>query len=119
MINLKEINKETISKYNLEVINFDIDENEFFIMIENSSWWVLGIDEKEDILYVQNDGDGIFNNISFNDIQDLEINNYTLIGVVDEFIPGMISTRNNEEPIEDAKDFVKSKMVYKVKYGGV
>ena len=65
MINLKEINKETISKYNLEVINFDIDENELFIMIKNSSWWVLGIDEKENILYVQNDGDGIFHNISF------------------------------------------------------
>lgn len=117
---MKNLTEEQLFKYNLEIIAFDIsDDDEFFVNIENSSWWVLGIDEVNDILYVQNDGDGIFHNISYADIEALELNNYILIGVVDEFIPGMISTRDNENPIQDAKDFIDAKCVYKVKYGGI
>lgn len=120
MLNMHNLSEQDIFKYNLEIIAFDIsDDDEFFVNIENSSWWVLGIDEEKDILYVENDGDGIFHNISYADIEDLELNNYTLIGVVDEFIDGMISTRDNENPIQDVKDFIDAKCVYKVKYGGI
>ena len=120
MLDIKNLTKEQLEKYNLEIIAFDIsDDDEFFVQIQDSSWWVLGIDEEKDILYVENDGDGIFHNISYSDIEDLELNNYILIGVVDEFIPGMISTRHNENPIEDVQSFIDMKCVYKVKYGGI
>lgn len=118
MINLKEISQETISKYNLEIIDFDIDENEFFIMIKNSLWWVLGIDEEKDLLYVQYDGDGVFHNIDTRGINDLEDNDYVLVGCCDEYVPGIISTRDIANPIDDAKDFINSGTVYRIKYIG-
>lgn len=118
MINLKEISQETISKYNLEIIDFDIDENEFFIMIKNSLWWVLGIDEEKDLLYVQYDGDGVFHNIDTRGINDLEDNDYVLVGCCDEYVPGIISTRDIANPIDDAKDFINLGTVYRIKYVG-
>lgn len=121
MLDLNNLTKEQLIKYNLEIDDncSGFEDNEFFIRIEHSDWWVVGIDETKDIIYVQNDGDGIFHNISYTDIEDLEMNNYALIGVQRTFIDGMISTADKEDPIGDVIDWIDAKRVYKIKYGGI
>lgn len=121
MLDMHFLSKKDMTKYNLQkdVNDLGCDKGASFIRIKDSEWIVLGIDEKQDILYVANDGDGIFHNLDGYSIDDLEENDYILLGRQKEYISGMISTRNIADPVDDVKNFIDMGVVYKVKYIGV
>lgn len=117
MVDMHFISEKDAFKYNLEKDEMRkygscFEEYEYTWKIDNTDWWVVGINTKTNIVYAQID------QLSFGAIQDLELNNYALIGVVEEFEPGMISTRNFENPTKDIKEFIEEKMVYKLEYRG-
>lgn len=123
MLDMHFLSDKAMLKYNLEreePMYDDFDEGTFFIKIDNTDWWVLGINEQQNIVYAQCDTNvrGL-NGISTTAIESLELNEYALIGVQRSFVPGMISTRVIENPIDDVKDFISSGQVFKLKYIGV
>ena len=120
MLDMHFLTQKTMYKYNLEKQKDECgcDPGAFFIKLQNSEWWVLGIDEEKNLLYVQYDGDSVFHNIDTRGINDLEDNDYVLVGCCDEYVPGIISTRDIANPISDAKDFINSGTVYRIKYVG-
>lgn len=117
MLDLHNLTNKQMDKYNLyneeELIYSMFDEDEFFIKI-GTDWWVVGIDEENDIVYAENDQDyvGGLPNAS---IEELEENGYAILGIQYEFIPGMISTRDKENPIDDVKEFIEAGKIYKLK----
>lgn len=120
MLDMHTLSQKAMFKYNLEKKTDELgcDDGAYFITLINSDWWVLGIDEEKNLLYVQYDGDSIFHNIDTYGIDDLENNDYTLVGCCTKYVPGMISTRSITDPIKDVKSFIKSGTVYRIKYIG-
>ena len=122
MLDMHCLTDKAMLKYNLkydEPISNDFDKGSFFIRIGYSDWWVIGIDESQNIIYAEHDSNvrGL-DGISTTAIEELELNEYVLMGVQETFIPGMTSTRVIEDPIDDVKSFISSKQVFKLKYIG-
>ena len=122
MLDMHCLTDKAMLKYNLkydEPISNDFDKGSFFIRIGYSDWWVIGIDESQNIVYAEYDSNvrGL-DGISTTAIEELELNEYVLMGVQETFIPGMTSTRVIEDPIDDVKSFISSKQVFKLKYIG-
>lgn len=122
MLDMHCLTDKAMLKYNLkydEPISNDFDKGSFFIRIGYSDWWVVGIDENQNIIYAEYDSNvrGL-DGISTTAIEELELNEYVLMGVQETFIPGMTSTRVIEDPIDDVKSFISSKQVFKLKYIG-
>lgn len=119
MLNMHSISQKAMYKYNLEKrVGNGCDDGGCFITLQNSEWLILGIDEEKNLLYAQYDGDGIFHNIGTSGIDELENNDYVLVGCCTKYVPGMTSTRSISDPINDVKDFIKSGTVYRIKYIG-
>lgn len=120
MLDMHFISEKAMYKYNLEkkIDENGCDDGAYFIRLIDSEWWILGIDEEENLLYAQYDGDGIFHSINTCGINDLEDNDYVLVGCCTKYVPGIISTRSISDPIADAKDFIQSGTVYRIKYVG-
>ena len=111
MLDLRNLTDRDMTKY--ELCKDNIDNDTFFIRIDDSEWWVVGIDEQNDIIYAQND------KISHYDIDTLSELDYILLGTQKDFVPGMTSTRTEYDPIDDVKDFIEHNTVYKLKYIGI
>ena len=114
MVDMHNIDPKTILKFNLEKEEMKVhgdtfEEYEYVWKIDDSEWWVMGINTKTNTVYAQIDS------IYPTAIRDLTNNNYVLIGIVDEFQPGMISTRDWFNPIKDIKDFIKEECVYELR----
>ena len=122
MLDMHCLTDKAMLKYNLkydEPISNDFDKGSFFIRIGYSDWWVIGIDESQNIIYAEYDSNvREIDGISTTAIEELELNEYVLMGVQETFIPGMTSTRVIEDPIDDVKSFISSKQVFKLKYIG-
>jgi hypothetical protein len=122
MLDMHCLTNKAMLKYNLkydEPISNDFDKGSFFIRIGYSDWWVVGIDENQNIVYAEYDSNvRELDGISTTAIEELELNEYVLMGVQETFIPGMTSTRVIEDPIDDVKSFISSKQVFKLKYIG-
>ena len=121
MLDMHFLTEKAMYKYNLEkrVDENGCDNGACFITLQGSEWWVLGIDEEKNLLYAQYDGDGIFHGIDTCGINELEDNEYVLVGCCTDYVPGMISTRSISDPIADVKKFIQSGTVYRIKYIGV
>lgn len=114
MVDMHNIDPKTILKFNLEKEEMKIhgdtfEEYEYVWKIDDSEWWVVGINTETNTVYAQIDS------IYPTAIRDLTNNNYVLVGMVDEFQPGMISTRNWFSPVEDIKDFIEEECVYELR----
>ena len=117
MVDMHFIPNEVTEKYNLEKENMNQHGPFFFDFeytwkIKNSDWWVIGINTQTNTVYAQIDY------LDPRAIQDLNLNDYVLVNLVEEFQPGMISTRDMQNPTEDIKDFIKQQTVYELKYVG-
>lgn len=86
MLNLKEINKETIDEYNL----YEYCNNR--LAIKFTDLVVIGIDEKKDFVYVQVD----HGKIRWEEIKEASSYNYSIVGVLDHMIDGLYELMNDD-----------------------
>lgn len=128
MLNMRELSTKALDKYNLEkdlcMTEYHrsyVDIGGYMINISLSDWWVLGIDECKNIVYAQMDHHRYADGISISAIKSLTENEYVLIGLCEEFVDGIDSTRkvDKKQGVEEAKEYIDNDVVYILKYVGI
>ena len=128
MLNMRELSTKALDKYNLEKnlcmhesYRSYVDIGGYIVNIALSDWWVLGIDDYKNIVYAQMDHHSYADGIGISAIRSLTEAEYVLLGVCENFVDGLDSTRkiDKKDGIEEVKEYIDDEVVYVLKYVGI